>query len=180
MKPKNETQQEFNTTLSTENVNGKDIPVAVHVPVNNGEAVNNVDIKDMSPKFDTPLGQLDMATLMAMYKKVDSIVNRKVLEDSFDVVKKYIVAGTQMTDRETKEPLFNPVDGSPRMFADKYYIVVSAQGEDMKISCDKTMYDSVEEDQRYLFKGKTGWVTEYGKREWKPVYTSAVPIALAS
>ena len=33
-KPKpqgNQTQQQFNTTLSTENVNGKDIPVAVHV-----------------------------------------------------------------------------------------------------------------------------------------------------
>ena len=179
MNPKKETQQEFNTTLSTENVNGKDIPVAVHVPVNNGEAVNNVDIKDMSPKFDTPLGQFDMATMIAMHQKVDSIINRKVLEETFVVVKKYIVEGNQMSDRKTKEPLFNG-DGSPRMFADKYFIVVLAQGEDMKIPCDKTMYDFVEIDQRYLFKGKTAWVTEYGNREWKPVYTSAVPIALAS
>lgn len=176
---KSEKKEELVTSVSIEKINDKEVPVFTHKPINNGEAVNNTEIKDMSPKFDTPIGQLDMATLMAMYKRVDSIVNRKILEDSFDVVKKYVVAGNQMADRETKEPLFN-LDGSPRMFADRYYIVVLAQGEDMKIQCEKDMYDSVEADQRYLFKGKTCWVTEYGKREWKPVYTSAVPIALAS
>lgn len=140
------------------------------------QPANNAPIRDMAPKINTSAGQMDMTQYLVLYRQAKAIFERNVVETAFDVVRKEIDVGTQMTDKDSKEPLFMSDGITPRLFADRFYIFVMANNKELKIKSNRELYDSVTIGERYLFKGFSDWVNVFGKTEWMTVYTSAVPL----
>ncbi len=158
--------------------NGQEIPVIVR-PMSNGESANNVDIIDISPKINTPFGEISIDDYVAFFEQAKNIFEKHSAIDVLLVVKKEVIAGSQQVDKKTNIPKVDS-EGNPIFWADRYSLTVKADDDELRFQCDKVLFDSVEEGRRYDFKGRNRWVMNFGRREWVTVYTVALPVGLAS
>lgn len=173
---KTQAQPQLETTTEMKEINGKQIPVITHKPVNNGEAANNAEIKDMSPKVLTPAGQLDMQSFMELYKQAQEIFEHNLVENSFKVTKKSTYPGRQKmkTENNVSIPILDD-NGDFVYFPDSYFVTVDAKGQDLFIRVSRDDYEMVLEGSFYRFKGHMDWVTNKDKsRTWSAVYTSVL------
>ena len=131
---------EMNTTITTEKINGKDIPVAVHTPVNNGEAVNNVDLKDMSPKVgDGSMTMEEFHRMMALYNEQ---VNANKVTLSAQISQREVLNGKARTDQATGAPLLD-ASGDPTFYPNRYKITLIFKGGTLVQNVSETMYNEL-------------------------------------
>lgn len=164
------------TQLTTKNVNGKEVPVLVKAPVDNGESANNVEIKDMQPQVSTPVGSITLQSFMELYKQAQEIFGRNVVETSMTVTKKSTYAGRQKT--KTENNLSVPVldeNGEFVYYPDSFFVTADAKGRDIFVRVTREEFDMIQEGGIYIFKGHMDWVTNKDKStSWSAVYTSVV------
>lgn len=177
MKPNSAVQpqnQELNTTLSTHEINGNAIPLTIFTPVDNGQAANNVPIVDMSPKVNTSLGELSFDEFMKLYHKFESESNQNVAFVTANVIKKDIIQGKEILDKESKQPLIGG-DGMVRRYPDRFMITISGDGYTYEFSASEQFYNSVSLNVKYLFEGINGDVNVFGSVSFAPIFDKASP-----
>lgn len=143
-------------------------------PIALGEAVNNVEIKDMSPKVNTPMGEMDMPTFMEFYKKADQELNKNINIISADVIKKTTTLGREIIDKTTGVPAVDSF-GAVRRYSDRYTLSLIGRGFSLEYQCDCELFNSVEEGRHYDFKGRNGDVFSFGEKKFGAIYDVAVP-----
>jgi len=89
--------------LASQNVNGKEIPVIIHEPVNNGEAANNVGLKDMSPKVGE--GEMTMDKFNEMMALYNARVNANQVTLSAQISAREVQKGRERSDKATGAPI---------------------------------------------------------------------------
>lgn len=137
-------------------------------PIASGEAVNNIEIKDMSPKID---GDMDMETFLKLQKKFDELINANEIRLSSKIVNKTIINGKERLDKATGVPIVDEF-GQPRYYPSRYIVTLSFQGGSLEYGCDEIMYNELDLNSTYLFKGRIGFIKEYGKDVTSPIFAS--------
>lgn len=137
-------------------------------PIASGEAVNNVEIKDMSPKID---GDMDMETFLKLQKKFDELINANEIRLSSKIVNKTVINGKERTDKATGLPIVDEF-GQVRCYPNRYIVTLSFQGGSLEYGCDENMYNELDLNSTYLFKGRIGFIKEYGKDVTSPIFAS--------
>lgn len=132
------------------------------------EAVNNVEIKDMTPKID---GDMDMETFLRLQKKFDELINANEIRLSAKIVNKTVINGKERLDKATGVPLVDEF-GQPRCYPNRYIVTLSFQGGSLEYGCDENMYNDLDLNSTYLFKGRLGFVKEYGVEKFSPIFAS--------
>lgn len=157
------------TTISKETINGKEIPVAVHVPVNNGEAANNVEIKDMSPKIgDMAMSMDDFNRMMALYNQR---VNANNVTLSAEISAKEIIKGKEKIDKASGLPVLDG-EGFPLFYPNRYNVTLTFKGGTLVQSVSETTYNELNIASTYMFKGSLGFVKQFGQDVLSPVWSS--------
>lgn len=152
------------TTTTTEKINGKEIPVAVHVPVNNGEASNNVGLKDMSPQQN------------GTYLTVEAYREMRKRDAELDSMNLWSVGATIMSKRvELGGIKYQIIDGKksdipllddelePLRYPSKFHIQISYFGYGEELQVSKDIYEALDVGQKYLLKAHRGPVTSFGQ-----------------
>lgn len=137
-------------------------------PIESGEAVNNIEIKDMSPKID---GDMDMETFLKLQKKFDELINANEIRLSSKIVNKTVINGKERTDKATGLPIVDEF-GQVRCYPNRYIVTLSFQGGSLEYGCDENMYKELDLNSTYLFKGRIGFIKEYGKEVTSPIFAS--------
>jgi hypothetical protein len=143
------------------------IPRIVHMPL--GDAVNNVEVKDMSPLVGDD--DIEMAQFLRMQKKFDALINANEIKLSARVVKIDVIKGKERTDKATGVPLVDEF-GQIRCYPDRYIATLAFQGGALEYGCNEDMYNELELNSTYLFKGRIGFIKEYGKEVTSPIFSS--------
>lgn len=138
------------------------------MPMPSSEAANNVEIKDMSPKID---GDMDMETFLKMQKKFDELINANEIKLSSKIVNKTVINGKERTDKTTGAPLVDDF-GQPLRYPNRYIVTLSFQGGSLEYGCDENMYNELDLNSTYLFKGRIGFIKEFGKEITSPIFAS--------
>lgn len=161
--------KELKTTITTEEINGKEVPVAVHAPINNGEAVNNVDIADMSPKVgESSMTMGDFNRMMALY---NAKVNANEVTLSAQISQHEVFKGRPRTDKTTGAPLLDN-EGQPTFYPDRYKITLIFKGGTLVQTVSENMYNELELNSTYMFKGSLGFVKDFGQDVLSPIWQS--------
>jgi len=166
--------QDFDTQTSIEEINGNPVPVTVFAPVNNGDAANNVPLKDMSPN-----GQVVSMTLdeqKRQLREMLSRLNRNIIELGVTVVSKRIVQGgivfeKDSNNKKTETPRIDEFGNEVR-YPDTNYITLSFRGGSKEYPVSEDFYNSVDVGGEYLFKGRLGAVRSFGKTDFDIVWNS--------
>lgn len=135
--------------------------------VNNGEAVNNTEVKDMSPR----IGDMDMGEFAKMQRKFDELVNANQITLSAKIRNKEIKKGNEILDKQTKVPVVDE-NGDVKRYADTYTVTLLFQGGSLDYKCKEDMYEELELNSTYQFKGYLGVVKEFGKDMISPIFQS--------
>lgn len=157
------------STVTRENINGKSVPVAVHKPVNNGEAVNNLEIKDMSPKIgEGSMTMEDFNRMMALY---NAKVNANNVTLSAQISQHEVIAGKPRVDKSTGAPHLDG-EGNPTFYPDRYKITLIFKGGTLVQNVSEAMYNELELNSTYMFKGSLGFVKDFGQDVLSPIWQS--------
>lgn len=166
----------MNTKVTTQikEINGKEVPVITHAPVDNGEAANNAEIKDMSPKVgETSMTMEDFNRMMAVY---NANVNANEVILSAQISAHEIIKGRPRTDKTTGAPHVDN-DGQPTFYPDRYKITLIFKGGTLVQNVSETMYNELELNSTYKFKGSLGFVKDFGQDVLSPIWQSWEKVA---
>ncbi|ATB68871.1 hypothetical protein SJPD1_1060 [Sulfurospirillum diekertiae] len=159
----------MNTKITTETVNGKEVPVLVHTPVNNGESANNVGLKDMSPKVGE--GEMTMDKFHEMMALYNEQVNANKVTLSAQISQREVQNGKQRTDKTTGAPILDAL-GDPTFYPNRYKITLIFKGGTLVQNVSETMYNELELNSTYMFKGSLGFVKDFGQDVLSPIWQS--------
>ncbi len=132
-----------------------------------GEAVNNVAVKDMSPKIDN----MDMQKFAEMQKKFDELMNANTIILSSKIRNKEVRKGNEIVNKQTGIPEVDE-HGQPKRYADTFTVTLLFQGGSLEYKCKEEMYEELELNSTYQFKGYMGAVKEFGKDVISPIFQS--------
>lgn len=166
----------MNTKITTETkeINGKQIPVITHAPVNNGEAANNVELKDMAPKIGEDEMTMDKFNeMMALY---NARVNANQVTLSAQISAREVLKGKERTEKTTGAPLLDG-DGNPTFYPNRYKITLIFKGGTLVQNVSETMYNELELNSTYMFKGSLGFVKDFGQDVLSPIWQSWEKVA---
>lgn len=159
----------MSTEITTETINGKKVQVAVHTPVNNGEALNNVGIADMSPKVgDGSMTMEEFHRMMALYNEQ---VNANKVTLSAQISQREVINGKARTDKTTGAPILDAL-GDPTFYPNRYKITLIFKGGTLVQNVSETMYNELELNSTYMFKGSLGFVKDFGQDVLSPIWQS--------
>jgi len=135
--------------------------------VNNGQAVNNTEVKDMSPTING----MDMKQFAQMQKKFDELVNANVVTLSAKIRDKEVRKGNEIVNKKTGIPEVDE-HGQPKRYADTFSVTLLFQGGSLEYKCREEMYEELELNSTYQFQGYIGAVKEFGKDVVSPIFQS--------
>lgn len=157
------------TTTTTEKINGKEIPVTVLKPVDNGEAANNVGLKDMSPKVgESNMDMDEFKRMMAIYNEQ---VNANKVILSAQISQREVIKGKARTDKTSGAPILDGA-GDPTFYPDRYKITLIFKGGTLVQNVSETMFNELELNSTYMFKGSLGFVKDFGQDVLSPIWQS--------
>jgi|GEM_PF-1889510 len=148
---------------------GKEIPVTIFKPINNGEAANNVDLKDMSPKVGD--GSMTMEEFHYMMSLYNAKVNANQVTLSAQISQREVQNGKQRTDKTTGAPILD-ASGDPTFYPNRYKITLIFKGGTLVQNVSETMYNELELNSTYMFKGSLGFVKDFGQDVLSPIWQS--------
>lgn len=156
-------------TVETKKINGRDVPVITHAPVNNGEGANNTDIKDMSPKVgETAMTMDEFNRMMALY---NARVNANEVTLSAQVSAREVIKGKERSDSKTGAPILDN-DGNPTFYPSRYKVTLVFKGGTLIQNVSETLYNELELNSTYMFKGSLGFVKDFGNDVLSPIWQS--------
>lgn len=135
--------------------------------VETGEAVNNVEIKDMQPKVKDE----SMDDFLQKQREFDKLVNSNEVRLSAKIRNKEIIKGKEIINKQTGMPVVDEL-GEVRHYSDTYIVTLLFQGGSLDYRCNQEMYQALDLNSTYLFKGYMGVVKEYGKDVVSPIFQS--------
>ena len=152
---------------------GKEIPVYTH-PLPNGQAANNVQIKDMSAQTEPQAMTFEeqKKQLREMMKRS----NRNVTEVGGTVTARRVNQGSLVYEKDangkkTETPRVDEFGNEVR-YADTYYITFAFRGGSKEYPVSKELYDALEVGEEYLLKGDQSRYREFGREEVGTVWHS--------
>ncbi|WNY98748.1 hypothetical protein SUSP_001166 [Sulfurospirillum sp. 'SP'] len=163
-------------TVETKKINGRDVPVVTHAPVNNGEGANNTDIKDMSPKIGEGDGAMTMEDFNRMMALYNARVNANEVTLSAQVSQREVIVGKQRIDKTTNAPHLDN-DGNPTFYPSRYKITLIFKGGTLVQNVSETMYNELELNSTYMFKGSLGFIKDFGNDVLSPIWQSWEKVA---
>jgi len=161
--------QDFDTQTSIEEINGNPVPVTVFAPVNNGDAANNVPLKDMSPKVGE--GEMNMDEFYRMMRIHNERVNANQIVLSAEISAKEVIEGKMRVDKATQAPILDGM-GQPIFYPDRYKVTLTFKGGTLVQTVGETMYNSLDLNSTYQFKGHLGFVKDFGQDVLSPIWQS--------
>lgn len=176
MKPLKTQQQtqDFDAQTSIEEINGNPVPITVFSPVNNGDAANNVPLKDMSPKVgESSMSMEEFNRMMALYHE-EYNANKVVL--SITVTSMEVRPGQQRVDKETKIPLVDS-DGFPIYYPDRYSVSYSFEGGASSENVSESFYKQLELNGRFKIMGKMGMKRDFGQDKFSLIWQTIQKIS---
>jgi len=148
---------------------GKEIPVTVYEPINNGEAVNNIPILDMSPKIgETNMNMDEFSRMMRVYNER---VNANIVTLSAEISSREVFKGKEKTDKATGVPVLDS-HGFPVYYPDRYKVTLTFKGGTLVQNVSEAMYNELELNSTYMFKGSLGFVKDFGNDVLSPIWQS--------
>ncbi len=135
----------------------------------NGQAVNNVEVKDMSPK---PFEGLSHEQVMAIVRQREIESTKNYVEIIATPREKEIILGKDIIDKQTGLPKLDS-EGNVLRYSNKYYVDLSFDGGVLKkYPCKKEMFDEIEEGVKHRFIGYMGTYKNFGDEIIAPIFTS--------
>lgn len=135
--------------------------------INNGQSANNVEVKDMSPK----VGGMSMEDFAIMQKKFDELVNANEVILSAKIREKTVLKGNEIKDKKTGVPEVDE-HGQIKRYADRHVVTLLFQGGSLDYKCTEDVFDELDLNSTYQFKGYMGVVKEFGKDVVSPIFQS--------
>lgn len=136
-------------------------------PVNNGIAENNVEVKDMSPM----VGDMEMEKFIEMQKKYDALINSNEVRLSAKIRNKEVRKGKEIVNKQTGQVEVNE-NGEIKYYPDTYIVTLLFQGGSLDYKCKEEMFNELDLNSTYLFKGYMGVIKEFGKDVVSPIFQS--------
>jgi hypothetical protein len=137
--------------------------------VQTGQAVNNVDIKDMTPK---PFEGLTHEEVMRLLREREREASKNYVELVGTPRSKELIRGQEIIDKATGLPKLDS-NGNVMHYSDKYFVDITYDGGVLKrYPCSKEMYEDLQENLKHRFVGYLGAVKNYGNEETLPIFTS--------
>ena len=159
---------------ATTTVNGKEIPVIIHESVNNGEAANNVELKDMSPKIGEDEMTMDKFNeMMALY---NARVNANQVTLSAQISAREVQKGKERSDKATGALILDG-EGNQTFYPSRYKITLIFKGGTLVQNVSEAMYNELELNSTYMFKGSLGFVKDFGQDVLSPIWQSWEKVA---
>ena len=144
--------------------NGKEIPLEVYEPINNGEAVNNIPLKDMSPSLGSETFTREDYLHMRKIDMERENLNR--FELRFDPISKREQLGGikyQIIDgKKSDVPLVDEM-GEVLRYPSKFFVTGTGSGFTYEADLTKEIYDALEVGYSYILKGRIANVKRYGE-----------------
>ncbi|AFL69767.1 hypothetical protein [Sulfurospirillum barnesii] len=150
-------------------INGKQVPVTT---IENGEAVNNVEIKDMNPLA----GNFTMEDFNRMMALHNQRVNANEVTLSAEITAKEIIKGKERIDKDSRLPVLDS-DGFPTFYPNRYKITFTFKGGTLTQTVSEEMYTSLEMGATYMLKGALGFVKDFGQEVLSPIWKSWEKVA---
>ena len=163
-------------TVETKKINGREVPVITHKPVNIGEGANNADIKDMSPKVGEGEGAMTMEDFNRMMALYNARVNANEVTLSAQVSAREVIKGKERSDSKTGAPILNN-DGNPTFYPSRYKVTLVFKGGTLIQNVSETLYNELELNSTYMFKGSLGFVKDFGNDVLSPIWQSWEKVA---
>ncbi len=166
---KTQNQQQLDTSTSIEEINGKQVPVITHKPVNNGETANNSDLKDMSPTIgESSMTQDEFLRLMRIHNER---VSSNTIILSAEISAKEVFEGKPRMDKASGLPALDG-EGNPLYYPNRYKVTLTFKGGTLVQSVSEKLYNELELSHTYMFKGHLGFVKDYGQDVLAPIWQS--------
>jgi hypothetical protein len=161
-------QQPLQTTTEMQEINGKQVPVITHKPVNNGEAANNTELKDMSPTIgESSLSQDEFFRLMRIHNER---VSSNTITLSAEISAKEVFEGKPRTDKSGLPALDN--EGNQLYYPNRYKVTLTFKGGTLVQSVSEKLFNELELSHTYMFKGHLGFVKDFGQDVLAPIWQS--------
>lgn len=148
--------------------NGQEIPVVVR-PMSNGESVNNVDVIDMSPTYGET--NMNMEEFTRMMKLHNERVNANKVVLSAEISAREIIKGKEKVDKASNLPILDS-HGFPVTYPDRYKVTLTFKGGTLVQNVSEAMYNDLELNATYMFKGSLGFVKDFGNDVLSPIWQS--------
>jgi len=156
-------------TTTTKLPDGREVPLIVHEPIENPEAANNVDLKDMSPTVgDSQMSQAEFLRLMRLHNEK---VNANTVTLSAEVSAKEVFEGKARTEKATNAPILD-ADGNQLYYPNRFRITLTFKGGLLTQTVSEKMFNDLQLGSTYMFKGHLGFIKDFGQDILSPIWQS--------
>lgn len=140
--------------------------------IQSDEAVNNVEVKDMSPTIVEGISNDDMLKMFEAYEK-DSQMN--LVHTVCTALNKQMILGKEIIDKTTGMPRVN-LEGVIMRYSDRYQVDFRHSRDVVeRYPLTKEEYEMIDEGSKYRCIGELSSVNDFGNKRDIPKYLTIVP-----